>query len=82
MNTSEPEGWINNDDIYFKISDDKSYSGDSEIDSDSETETETESESSSGYNSSKDEKITNFKGYMKNTKKYKKIFLDEDFLPE
>ena len=46
MNTSEPEGWINNDDIYFKISDDKSYSGDSEIDSDSETEKETESESS------------------------------------
>tara|TARA_X000000368_G_scaffold263683_1_gene208750 strand:+ start:771 stop:1004 length:234 start_codon:yes stop_codon:yes gene_type:complete len=77
METREPDGWVNNDDIYFKISDD---SDGSEIDSDSETETE--SESSSGYNSSKDEKITTFKGYMKNTKKYKKIFLDEDFLPE
>ena len=80
METREPEGWVNNDDICFKISDDMSYSGDSEIDSDSETETE--SESSSGYNSSKDEKNITFKGYMKNTKKYKKIFLDEDFLPE
>lgn len=77
METREPDGWVNNDDIYFKISDD---SDGSEIDSDSETETE--SESSSGYNSSKDEKITTFKGYMKNTKKYKKFFLDEDFLPE
>jgi hypothetical protein len=80
METREPEGWVNNDDICFKISDDRSCSDDSEIDSDSETETE--SESSSGYNSSKDEKNITFKGYMKNTKKYKKFFLDEDFLPE
>ena len=77
MNNSGPEGWSSNSG-YFKLSDEISSDGDI---SDEDSETETESESS-GYNSSKDEKPRMMKGYMKNTKKYKKILFEDDFLPE
>ena len=81
METSDLEGF-DKDIGYFKISncDDSSYK-----DSDSETEIETESETeseSSGYSYSKEKPIKNMKGYFKNTKKYKKILFDENFLPE
>ena len=69
METSNLEGW-DKDVIYFKISNcDDSSDKDSDSDSDSETET-------------KEKPIKNMKGYMKNTKKYKKILFDENFLPE
>ena len=85
METSNLEGW-DKDVRYFKISncDDSS---DKDSDSDSETETETENESeteseSSGYSYYNEKPIKNMKGYFKNTKKYKKILFDENFLPE
>tara|TARA_B100000902_G_scaffold181278_1_gene174187 strand:- start:1019 stop:1264 length:246 start_codon:yes stop_codon:yes gene_type:complete len=81
METSDLEGF-DKDIGYFKISncDDSS---DKESDSETETETESETESeSSGYSSSKEKPIKNMKGYFKNTKKYKKILFEENFLPE
>jgi hypothetical protein len=81
MNTSGPKGWTTKNDDYFHISDDTG-SSDNENDTDIETDTETESESSSGYNSGKEEKTKMLKGYIKNTKKYKKILFEDDMLPE
>ena len=82
MNTSSPQGWKTSasECEYFKISDD--ISSDNEKDSDSDNDTETESESSSGYNSGKEEKPRMLKGYIKNTKKYRKILFEDDLLPE
>jgi hypothetical protein len=78
MNTSEPKGWKESSD-YFVISDDK----DSDISDISDSDTETESESSSsGYLSGKEEKPKMLKGYMKNTKKYKKILFEDTIFPE
>jgi len=51
----------------------------SETDSDTETESES---SSSGYLSNKEEKPKMLKGYMKNTKKYKKILFEDTIFPE
>jgi hypothetical protein len=85
METSNLEGW-DKDVIYFKISNcDDSSDKDSDSDSDSETETDNESgteSESSGYSYSNEKPIKNMKGYFKNTKKYKKILFDENFLPE
>ena len=87
MDTSNLEGW-DKDVIYFKISNcDDSSDKDSDSDSDPDSETETDNESgteseSSGYSYSKEKPIKNMKGYFKNTKKYKKILFDENFLPE
>tara|TARA_Y100000389_G_scaffold144606_2_gene142989 strand:- start:3088 stop:3285 length:198 start_codon:yes stop_codon:yes gene_type:complete len=64
------------------IGDNSSSSGD-DTDSETETETESETESSSGCSTSFNEgSVKILKGYMKNTKKYKKILFEEDFLPE
>jgi hypothetical protein len=86
MDTSEePEGWVDPTDKYFKVIGDNSSSSCDDTDSETETETETESESesSSGCSTSlKEGSIKILKGYMKNTKKYKKILFEEDFLPE
>jgi hypothetical protein len=79
METSDLEGFDKGIG-YFKIS---NCDDSSDKDSDSETETESETESeSSGYSSSKEKPIKNMKGYFKNTKKYKKILFEENFLPE
>ncbi len=78
MNTSEPEGWKESSD-YFVISCDR----DSDISDISDSDTEKESESSSsGYFSGKEEKPKMLKGYMKNTKKYKKILFEDTIFPE
>tara|TARA_X000001036_G_scaffold413414_1_gene427674 strand:+ start:5806 stop:6060 length:255 start_codon:yes stop_codon:yes gene_type:complete len=81
--SEEPEGWIDPNDKYFKVIGDNSSSSCDDTDSETETETESESESSSGCSTSlKEGSIKILKGYMKNTKKYKKILFEEDFLPE
>ena len=83
--SEEPEGWIDPNDKYFKVIGDNNSSSCDDTDSETETETETESESesSSGCSTSlKEGSIKILKGYMKNTKKYKKIIFEEDFLPE
>jgi hypothetical protein len=75
-----PEGW-STDAEYFKLCDDESSSY--EEDTDCESDTESESTSSSGYNSSKEgSKPKMLKGYLKNTKKYKKILFEETIFPE
>jgi hypothetical protein len=81
--SEEPEGWVDPSDKYFKvIGDNSSSSGDDTV-SETETETESETESSSGCSTSFNEgSVKILKGYMKNTKKYKKILFEEDFLPE
>jgi len=87
METSDLEGFDKGTG-YFKISncdDSSDKDSDSETETGTETETETESETeseSSGYSSSKEKPIKNMKGYFKNTKKYKKILFEENFLPE
>jgi len=83
METSDLEGFDKGIG-YFKISNcDDSSDKDSDSDSETETENESETESeSSGYSSSKEKPIKNMKGYFKNTKKYKKILFEENFLPE
>tara|TARA_Y100000401_G_scaffold106292_1_gene99664 strand:- start:28 stop:270 length:243 start_codon:yes stop_codon:yes gene_type:complete len=80
MNTSEPEGWNESSD-YFVISDDKDSDISDITDSDSDTGTESET-SSSGYLSGKEEQPKMLKGYMKNTKKYKKILFEDTIFPE
>ena len=80
MNTSEPEGWNESSD-YFVITDDKDSDISDITDSDSDTGTESET-SSSGYLSGKEEKPKMLKGYMKNTKKYKKILFEDTIFPE
>jgi len=81
--SEEPEGWIDSSDKYFKVIGDNSSSSGDDTDSETETETESETESSSGCSTSFNEgSIKILKGYMKNTKKYKKILFEEDFLPE
>jgi len=75
MNTSNPEG-SNIESSFFKISCDSS--SESESESDTETETESESESSSSGGS----KPKMLKGYLKNTKKYKKILFEDTLFPE
>ena len=83
--SEEPEEWIDPNDKYFKVIGDNNSSSCDDTDSETETETETESESesSSGCSTSlKEGSIKILKGYMKNTKKYKKILFEEDFLPE
>jgi len=73
MNTSNPEG-SNIESSFFKISCDSS----SESESESDTETESESESCS----SGDSEPKMLKGYLKNTKKYKKILFEDTLFPE
>ena len=73
MNTSNPEG-SNIESLFFKISCDSS----SESESESDTETESESESCSSGGS--EPKM--LKGYLKNTKKYKKILFEDTLFPE
>ena len=81
--SEEPEGWVDPSDKYFKVIGDNSSSSGDDTDSETETETESETESSSGCSTSFNEgSIKILKGYMKNTKKYKKILFDENFLPE
>jgi|TARA_B100001769_G_scaffold212297_2_gene171716 hypothetical protein len=75
MNTSNPEG-SNIESSFFKISCDSS--DESESESDTETETESETESSSSGES----KPKMLKGYLKNTKKYKKILFEDTLFPE
>ena len=75
MSTSHPEG-SNIESSFFKISCDSS----DESESDSETETETESETESS--SSGESKPKMLKGYLKNTKKYKKILFEDTLFPE
>ena len=78
MNTSNLDG----SDIetkYFKITGDSSDSESELSESDTESETESESSSSlSGHNG----KIKMLRGYLKNTKKYKKILFEETIFPE
>ena len=74
MNTSEPEGYATTSE-YFKLYDDDE-SSDTDTDSDSDTETESGSESGTERVS-----VCMLKGYMK-PKRYKKILVEEDLLPE
>ncbi|QOR60129.1 hypothetical protein [Bathycoccus sp. RCC716 virus 1] len=74
MNTSEPEGYATTSE-YFKLYDDDE-SSDTDTDSDSDTETESGSESGTERVS-----VGMLKGYMK-PKRYKKILVEEDLLPE
>ena len=78
MNTSNLDG----SDIetkYFKITGDSSGSESELSESDTESETESESSSSlSGHNG----KIKMLRGYLKNTKKYKKILFEDTLFPE
>jgi len=81
--SEEPEGWVDPSDKYFKVIGNNSSSSGDDTDSETETETESETESSSGCSTSFNEgSVKILKGYMKNTKKYKKILFEEDFLPE
>lgn len=75
MNTSNPEG-SNIESSFFKISCDSSDESESESESDTETESESESCSSGGS------KPKMLKGYLKNTKKYKKILFEDTLFPE
>ena len=64
---------------YFKITGDSSDSESELSESDTESETESESSSSlSGHNG----KIKMLTGYLKNTKKYKKILFEDTLFPE
>lgn len=72
MNTSEPEGYATTSE-YFKL-----YDGDESSDTDSDSDTETESGSESGGERMN---VGMLKGYMK-PKRYKKILIEEDLLPE
>jgi|TARA_B100001996_G_scaffold139013_1_gene105718 hypothetical protein len=77
MNTSNLDG----SDIetkYFKITGDSSDSESELSESDTESETESESSSLSGHNG----KIKMLRGYLKNTKKYKKILFEDTLFPE
>ena len=79
-NSITPEGW-STDAEYFKLCDEESSSNDEETDD--ESDTESVSNSSSGYNSSKESSRPKMlKGYLKNTKKYKKILFEETIFPE
>jgi len=73
MNTSNPEG-SNIESSFFKIT----CGSSSESESESDTETESESESCS----SGDSEPKMLKGYLKNTKKYKKILFEDTLFPE
>ena len=73
MNTSNPEG-SNIESSFFKIT----CGSSSESESESDTETESESESCSSGGS----KPKMLKGYLKNTKKYKKILFEDTLFPE
>lgn len=75
MNTSNPDG-SNIESSFFKISCDSSDESESESESDTETESESESSSSGGS------KPKMLKGYLKNTKKYKKILFEDTLFPE
>ena len=75
MNTSNPDG-SNIESSFFKISCDSSDESESESESDTETESESESSSSGGS------KPKMLKGYLKNTKKYKKILFEDNLFPE
>jgi len=77
MNTQTPSGWTTSRE-YFKLSDEDSQ-GDSDSDSDSES-SESESESSESEYEGGNPKM--LKGYLKNTKKYKKILFEDDLFPE
>ena len=79
MNTSNLDG-SNIETKYFKITGESSDS-ESELDSETETESETESESSSSL-SGHNGKIKMLRGYLKNTKKYKKILFEDTLFPE
>jgi len=79
MNTSNPEG-SNIESSFFKISCDSSDESESESESDTETESETGSETESSSSGGSKPKM--LKGYLKNTKKYKKILFEDTLFPE
>ena len=72
MNTSEPEGYESTS-KHFKL-----YDDDESSDTESDSDTETESGSESG---TERVSVGMLKGYMK-PKRYKKILVEEDLLPE
>jgi len=78
MSTQAPNGWTTSRE-YFKLSDKDSEDSDSD---ESLTGTETESESEYGSESGSEENTKMLKGYLKNTKRYKKILFEDDLFPE
>tara|TARA_B100001250_G_C19624416_1_gene710885 strand:+ start:662 stop:880 length:219 start_codon:yes stop_codon:yes gene_type:complete len=72
MNTSEPEGYVTTSE-YFKL-----YDDDESSDTESDSDTETDSGSESGADRVN---MGMLKGYMK-PKRYKKILIEEDLLPD
>ncbi len=74
MNTQTPSGWTTSRE-YFKLSDE-----DSQDESESESESDTDRESSESEYEGGNPKM--LKGYLKNTKKYKKILFEDDLFPE
>jgi hypothetical protein len=82
MSTQTPNGWTTSRE-YFKLSDKDSEDSDSDSDSDeSLTGTETESEFEYGSELGSEENTKMLKGYLKNTKRYKKILFEDDLFPE
>jgi len=80
MSTQAPNGWTTSRE-YFKLSDKDSEDSDSDSD-ESLTGTETESESEYGSELGGEENTKMLKGYLKNTKRYKKILFEDDLFPE
>jgi len=80
MSTQAPNGWTTSRE-YFKLSDKDSEDSDSDSDSD-ESLTGTESESEYGSDFGGEENTKMLKGYLKNTKRYKKILFEDDLFPE
>jgi len=74
MNTQTPSGWTTSRE-YFKLSDE-----DSQDESESDSESDTDRESSESEYEGGNPKM--LKGYLKNTKKYKKILFEDDLFPE
>jgi len=74
MNIQTPSGWTTSRE-YFKLSDE-----DSQDESESESESDTDRESSESEYEGGNPKM--LKGYLKNTKKYKKILFEDDLFPE
>ena len=80
MSTQAPNGWTTSRE-YFKLSDKDSEDSDSDSD-ESLTGTETESEFEYSSESVSEENTKMLKGYLKNTKRYKKILFEDDLFPE
>jgi hypothetical protein len=76
MNTQTPSGWTTSRE-YFKLSDE-----DSQDDSDSESESESDTDRESSESEYEGGNPKMLKGYLKNTKKYKKILFEDDLFPE